>query len=84
MPFSWVEHQLNTTCDFAPNNPFITFYCEMFIKFLSSENMIFPVFCGESFSFIIVYALLTRKYDRSANWRAQGLKLYYPKRLQAQ
>ena len=27
MPFSWVEHQLNTTCDFAPNNPFITFYC---------------------------------------------------------
>lgn len=27
MPYSWVEHQLNTTCDFAQNNPFITFYC---------------------------------------------------------
>lgn len=27
MPHSWVEHQLNTTCDFAPNNPFLTFYC---------------------------------------------------------
>ncbi|MBC9229841.1 MULTISPECIES: hypothetical protein [Acinetobacter] len=28
--------------------------------------------------------MLTRKYDRSANWRDHGLKLYYPKRLQAQ
>lgn len=27
MPYSWVEHQLNTTCDFAPNNAFLTFYC---------------------------------------------------------
>ena len=27
MPYSWVEHQLITTCDFSPNNPLITFYC---------------------------------------------------------
>lgn len=27
MPFSWVEHQLNTTCDFAPKNSLVTFYC---------------------------------------------------------
>jgi linoleoyl-CoA desaturase len=27
LPFSWVEHQLNTTCDFAPGNKFVTFYC---------------------------------------------------------
>lgn len=27
MQFSWMEHQLNTTCDFSPNNKFVTFYC---------------------------------------------------------
>ncbi len=27
MPYSWSEHQLHTTCDFAPNNWFVTFYC---------------------------------------------------------
>lgn len=27
MPYSWVEHQLNTTCDFAPKNSLVTFYC---------------------------------------------------------
>lgn len=27
MPYSWLEHQLHTTCDFAPKNPFVTFYC---------------------------------------------------------
>jgi linoleoyl-CoA desaturase len=27
MPYSWLEHQLNTTCNFAPNNKFVTFYC---------------------------------------------------------
>lgn len=27
MPYGWVEHQLSTTADFAPNNWFVTFYC---------------------------------------------------------
>jgi linoleoyl-CoA desaturase len=27
MPLGWVEHQLTTTADFAPNNWFVTFYC---------------------------------------------------------
>lgn len=27
MPYSWVEHQLSTTANFAPNNWFVTFYC---------------------------------------------------------
>jgi len=27
MPYSWVEHQLSTTCNFAPNNKVVTFYC---------------------------------------------------------
>ena len=27
LPYSWVEHQLHTTSDFAPNNWFVTFYC---------------------------------------------------------
>jgi len=27
MPYSWAEHQLHTTSNFAPNNPLVTFYC---------------------------------------------------------
>lgn len=27
LPFSWVEHQLHTTSNFAPNNHLLTFYC---------------------------------------------------------
>lgn len=27
LPYSWVEHQLHTTSDFAPRNWFVTFYC---------------------------------------------------------
>ncbi len=27
MPYSWVEHQLRTTANFAVNNKFLTFYC---------------------------------------------------------
>lgn len=27
MPYSWLEHQLRTTCNFAVNNAFLTFYC---------------------------------------------------------
>jgi linoleoyl-CoA desaturase len=27
MPYSWIEHQLQTTCNFATNNKLVTFYC---------------------------------------------------------
>jgi linoleoyl-CoA desaturase len=27
MPYSWAEHQLQTTSNFAPNNKLVTFYC---------------------------------------------------------
>lgn len=27
MPYSWIEHQIRTTCNFAPNNGLVTFYC---------------------------------------------------------
>ena len=27
MPYTWVEHQIKTTANFAPNNAFVTFYC---------------------------------------------------------
>lgn len=27
MPYSWFEHQVRTTANFAPKNPLVTFYC---------------------------------------------------------